>query len=65
MYMAPERLRGEAYSFPSDVWSVGMVLATLALGHFPYSVTEGFFGLEDAVVRLRILLYYFKNHVGK
>ena len=31
-WMAPERLRNEPYSYPSDVYSVGMVLAYLALG---------------------------------
>ena len=51
MYMAPERITGEQYSYPSDVWSLGMSLLTLALQQFPYTVSEGFFGLEDAIVR--------------
>jgi serine/threonine protein kinase len=25
VYMAPERLRGDSFSFPADVWSLGVV----------------------------------------
>jgi len=35
-YMAPERIRGDKYSFPSDIWSLGITLLELALGRFPY-----------------------------
>jgi len=38
-YMAPERLKGEAYSYPSDVWSVGVVLLEMLLGLHPYTST--------------------------
>ena len=40
-YMAPERLRGDAYSFESDVWAAGMVLLELLRGDavFPPSCT--------------------------
>ncbi|KAH8099218.1 MAP kinase kinase [Aureococcus anophagefferens] len=31
-YMSPERLRGDDYSFESDVWSLGMVLLEAARG---------------------------------
>ena len=34
-YMAPERLNSEKYGFPSDVWSLGMILYECALGSFP------------------------------
>lgn len=52
MYMAPERLLGQHYSFPSDIFAIGMVFMTLALGKYPYAVQkkDGFFGLEDAIV---------------
>lgn len=50
MYMAPERITGQSYSYASDLWSVGVVLASLALGHFPFTVSDGFFGLEDTIV---------------
>lgn len=52
MYMAPERITGQPYSYGSDIWSVGVVLASLAHGKFPFSVSEGFFGLEDAIVSI-------------
>eukprot|EP00755_Sulcionema_specki_P012699 Sspe_Gene.52100::Locus_28877_Transcript_1_1_Confidence_1.000_Length_1351::g.52100::m.52100/K20603/MKK2; mitogen-activated protein kinase kinase 2 len=34
-YMSPERVRGDGYTTASDIWSVGVTLAELALGHFP------------------------------
>ena len=36
-YMSPERLQGQPYSYPSDIWAIGLVLAEGALGRFPYS----------------------------
>jgi serine/threonine protein kinase len=38
IYMSPERLKGDAYSYSSDVWSLGLSLLTLALGRFPLNV---------------------------
>lgn len=34
-HMAPERLRGDSYSFASDVFSIGVVLVQLLLGEHP------------------------------
>ncbi|XP_065188441.1 dual specificity mitogen-activated protein kinase kinase 1-like [Sycon ciliatum] len=34
-YMAPERLKGVAYSVQSDIWSLGVSLVEMALGVFP------------------------------
>jgi len=31
-YMAPERLMDETYSYPSDIWSMGLVVSEAALG---------------------------------
>lgn len=31
-YMSPERIRGEHYGFPADVWALGMVLVEAASG---------------------------------
>jgi len=37
LYMAPERLSGEPYSFEADVWGIGITIHTVALGHYPYT----------------------------
>ncbi|CAM9990607.1 unnamed protein product, partial [Heterosigma akashiwo] len=38
VYMSPERLQGQPYGYPSDVWSVGLTLLTCALGRYPVDV---------------------------
>jgi serine/threonine protein kinase len=35
-YMAPERITGGAYSFDTDLWSLGLSLMECALGRYPY-----------------------------
>lgn len=41
-YMAPERIKGESqnnlgtYSVSSDVWSLGLSIIEIAIGHYPY-----------------------------
>ncbi|ORC93123.1 protein kinase [Trypanosoma theileri] len=37
VYMSPERLKGEAYSLSVDIWSLGLVIAELALGRCPFN----------------------------
>jgi len=37
LYMSPERLTGEGYSFGADIWSMGVVVYELAASH-PYPV---------------------------
>lgn len=45
-YMSPERIQGRRYSTPSDIWSVGVVVAQVLLGHYPFSsVQKGFMAL--------------------
>ena len=48
-YMSPERIKGESYSFDSDIWSLGLSLLECAIGRFPYppEVEDGVD--EDAV----------------
>lgn len=38
IYMSPERMQGKRYSFPSDVWSLGLIATELAIGHYPYQL---------------------------
>lgn len=39
--MSPERIRNENYSYPADIWSLGLALFECATGEFPYSANEG------------------------
>jgi len=48
-YMSPERHRGEAYSYPSDVWSLGLI-ALEGISGFPYAGFQKQFDLVDAIV---------------
>lgn len=35
-YMSPERIKGDEYSYDSDMWSLGLTLVECALGRYPY-----------------------------
>lgn len=39
-YMSPERQRGELHGKSSDIWAVGVTLAELAVGEYPYDLTD-------------------------
>jgi serine/threonine protein kinase len=39
-YMAPERLLGNQYSYASDVWSLGVIVAYLTFGYFPFNLQK-------------------------
>ncbi|KAK6913076.1 Protein kinase domain [Dillenia turbinata] len=40
-YMSPERIRNENYSYPADIWSLGLALFECSTGEFPYNANEG------------------------
>lgn len=40
MYMAPERILHHPYSYPSDIWSLGLVVLEAAEGAYPYQEAE-------------------------
>uniref|UniRef100_M1B852 mitogen-activated protein kinase kinase n=1 Tax=Solanum tuberosum TaxID=4113 RepID=M1B852_SOLTU len=40
-YMSPERIRNENYSYPADIWSLGLALFECGTGEFPYTANEG------------------------
>lgn len=37
VYMSPERLKGEEHSYAADIWSLGLLVAEMALGCSPYA----------------------------
>ncbi|KAL2929314.1 Mitogen-activated protein kinase kinase 3 [Bienertia sinuspersici] len=40
-YMSPERIRNESYSYPADIWSLGLALFECGTGEFPYIAYDG------------------------
>lgn len=37
VYIAPEKIDKGSYSFPSDIWSLGLILIEMVTGEYPYS----------------------------
>eukprot|EP01067_Filipodium_phascolosomae_P000439 Filipodium_phascolosomae@DN1346_c0_g1_i1.p1 len=50
IYMSPERMMGEPYSFSADIWSVGMTVFELATGVHPFSSIRNFPNLFDMLM---------------
>ena len=52
-YMSPERMKGEEYTYTSDVWSVGVIMLEALLGEhpFPPSRHKNFVALFNAISR--------------
>ncbi|CAM9163195.1 unnamed protein product, partial [Phaeothamnion confervicola] len=48
-YMSPERISNESYSYPSDIWSLGLVVVTLARGAFPLATGGGYWAVFQAI----------------
>jgi len=46
-HMSPERVLGEDYSFPADIWSLGVCVYELADGKYPYGSLPNFPVLFD------------------
>lgn len=44
-YMSPERINGDDYSFPSDVWSMGIILYEMVTKTYPYRLDGSFVDL--------------------
>jgi serine/threonine protein kinase len=40
---------GKAYTFSSDIWSIGMVVYEMATGHHPYNETQNFVELSEMI----------------
>jgi serine/threonine protein kinase len=52
-YLSPERLSSAGYTASADIWSIGVVICSLALGHVPWPVNDGngYWGFIDALLR--------------
>lgn len=48
-YMSPERIDGRDYSYPSDVWSFGLSLLTVALGRLPIDTQGGYWTILHSI----------------
>ncbi|KAK9902117.1 hypothetical protein WJX75_004920 [Coccomyxa subellipsoidea] len=40
-YMSPERINSQPYSFPADIWSLGLTLIECVTGRYPYDASGG------------------------
>lgn len=40
-YMSPERIKNDSYSYPADIWSLGLALFECGTGEFPYTAIKG------------------------
>ncbi|KAH9149059.1 hypothetical protein AeRB84_005484 [Aphanomyces euteiches] len=49
LYMAPERISGGSYSYPSDIWSFGLALMACAIGKLPVTTEDGYWGVVHAI----------------
>ena len=48
-YMSPERIDGQTYSYPADVWSFGLSLMTLAMGRLPIDTQGGYWTILNSI----------------
>lgn len=46
-YMSPERMNSEDYSYPSDIWSIGIVVYEMATGQHPYPACNNFIEMRE------------------
>ena len=49
-YMSPERIKGESYAYPSDIWSFAIVALEGACGAFPYPAFGNYFEVVKRIV---------------
>jgi len=58
-YIAPEILDKEPYSYPVDIWSLGVILYTLVIGRPPFETDA----VKTTCSRIRNVIYYFPTRV--
>jgi mitogen-activated protein kinase kinase 1 len=55
--MSPERFQAEKFSFPSDIWSLGLVVLECFLGSFPIVGSKNGYGFAALVSHLLLLIF--------
>jgi serine/threonine protein kinase len=48
-YMSPERIDNQVYSYPSDIWAIGLVVHEMATGDLPYKDCPTIFVLHSKI----------------
>jgi len=56
VFMSPERLNAKDYSFPSDIWSLGLTLVNIALGKLPINASGGPWAIMNAIMADKTVL---------
>lgn len=51
-YMSPERMNSEDYSYPSDVWSLGLIIYELATGEYAYPECKTFIDMRQTMMSM-------------
>lgn len=49
-YMSPERIMHKAYSFPADIWALGVVLVEAATSVYPFPECGTYIEMAEAIV---------------
>jgi len=48
-YMSPERIDGKDYSYPSDIWALGLAILAVATGKMPIQASGGYWSVLQAI----------------
>jgi serine/threonine protein kinase len=49
LYMSPERIQEQTHSFNSDIWSLGITLAELRMGKYPFKNHSSYFDILEEI----------------
>ncbi len=49
IYLSPERIKGQPFSFPSDIWSIGITMYYLLTNSIPYQ-SDDYWGYASEIV---------------